>query len=79
MSEGAGQWAVMQMRRLDTEMDNQGRPPKELRKWKSFCEHFIHQFGDPGLIEKAKNQWKQGMNQTGKAVDYFQKVEEILL
>ena len=79
MSEGAGQWAVMQMRRLDTEMDNQGRPPKELRKWKNFCEHFIHQFRDPGLIEKAKNQWKQGMNQTGKAVDYFQKVEEILL
>ena len=79
MSEAAGQWAVMQMMRLDSELDNQGRPPKELRKWKNFCEHFVNQFGDPGLIEKAKNQWKQGLNQTGKAVDYFQRVEEILL
>ena len=67
MNEQAGQWAVMQMMRLDTEQDSQGRPPKELRKWKNFCEHFLNQFGDPGLIEKAKNQWKQGLNQTGKA------------
>ena len=79
MSDQAGQWAVMQMMRLDTETDSQGRPPKELRKWKNFCEHFINQFSDPGLIEKAKNQWKQGLNQMGRAVDYFQKVEEILL
>ena len=79
MNKQAGQWAVMQMMRLDMEQDNQGRPLKELRKWKNFCEHFINQFGDPGLIEKAKNQWKQGLNQTGKAVNYFQKVEEILL
>ena len=55
MSDGAGQWAVMQMMRLDSELDNQGRPPKELRKWKNFCEHFVNQFGDPGLMEKAKN------------------------
>ena len=79
MSDGAGQWAVMQMMRLDSKLDSQGRPPKELRKWKNFCEHFVNQFGDPGLMEKAKNQWKQGLNQTGKAVNYFQKVEEILL
>ena len=79
MNDQAGQWSVMQMMRLDTELDSQGRVPKELRKWKNFCEHFLNQFGDLGLIEKAKNQWKQGLNQTGKAVDYFQKVEEILL
>jgi len=75
----AGQWAVRQMRRMDMELDDQGRPPKELRKWKNFGEFFLTQFGDPGLVEKAKQKWKAGISQGGKAVDYFEEIESLLL
>ena len=79
MDEKAEQWAVRQMMRMDTELDNQGRCPKELRKWKNFCEYFLTQFGDPRLIEKAQVKWKNGLTQTGKAVNYFEEIESILL
>jgi hypothetical protein len=79
MEDKAGQWAIRQMMRMDEELDGQGRPPKELRKWKEFCEFFLTQFGDPGLIERAKQKWKTGMTQTGKAVDYFEEVEAVLI
>jgi hypothetical protein len=61
MEDKAGQWAIRQMMRMDEELDGQGCPPKELRKWKEFCEFFLTQFGDPGLIERAKQKWKTGM------------------
>jgi hypothetical protein len=79
MDEKAGPWGVRQMMRMDMETDDQGRPPKELRKWKNFCEFFLTQFGDPGLIERAKQKWKMGMTQTGKVVDYFEEVEAVLI
>ena len=75
----AGQWAVCQMNQMDVELDDQLQPPKELHKWRNFREIFMMQFGDPGLMEKAKIKWKQGLNQTGKAVDYFKEVESVLL
>ena len=53
LEDKAGQWAIRQMQRMDLEIDAQGRPPKELRKWKNFGEFFLIQFGDPGLQEKA--------------------------
>jgi hypothetical protein len=79
MEDKAGQWAIRQMMRMDEELDAQGCPPKELRKWKEFCEFFLTQFGDPGLIERAKQKWKMGMTQTGKVVDYFEEVEAVLI
>jgi hypothetical protein len=79
MEDKAGQWAIWQMMRMDEELDAQGHPPKELRKWKEFCEFFLTQFGDPGLIERAKQKWKTGMTQMGKAVDYFEEVEAVLI
>ena len=60
-------------------MDAQGRPPEELREWKNFEEFFITQFGDPSLVEKARVKWKNGLSQTGKAVDYFEEVESTIL
>jgi hypothetical protein len=79
LEDKAGQWAICQMMRMDEELDGQGCPPKELRKWKEFCKFFLTQFGDPGLIERAKQKWKTGMTQTGKAVDYFEEVEAVLI
>jgi hypothetical protein len=79
MEDKAGQWAIQQMMRMDKEVDGQGCPPKELRKWKEFCKFFLTQFRDPGLIERAKQKWKTGMTQTGKAVDYFEEVEVVLI
>src|SRR5258706_15624847 len=64
---------------MDGELDDQGRPLKELRKWKNFGEFFLMQFGDPSLVEKARVKWKNGLSQTGKAVDYFEEVESIIL
>jgi len=79
MEDKAGQWAVRQMRRADLELDGQGRPPRELQRWKDFGQFFLTQFGDPGLIEKAKQKWKGGVTQGGKAVDYFEEIESLLL
>jgi len=79
MEDKAGQWAVQQMRRADLELDGQGRPPRELRRWKDFGQFFLTQFGDPGLIEKAKQKWKGGVTQGGKVVDYFKEIESLLL
>ena len=79
MEEKAGPWSIRQMSRMDEELDDHGRPPKELRKWKNFGEFFLMQFGDPSLVEKARVKWKNGLSQTGKAVDYFEEVESIIL
>ena len=79
MEDKAGQWKVRQVRRMDTERDDQGRAPKELRDWTEFAKFFLIQFGDPGLVEKARVKWKEGLNQTGKAVDYFEEIEGLLL
>lgn len=79
MEDKAGRWAVRQLIQADNELNQQGRPPKELRKWQNFGKFFLDHFGDPGLVEKAKNTWKQGLNQNGKAVDYFKKVEDVLI
>ena len=79
MEDKAGQWKVQQVRRMDTEFNDQGRLPKELRDWKEFVKFFLIQFGDLGLVEKARVKWKEGLNQTGKAVDYFEEIEALLL
>ncbi len=79
MEEKAGPWKVRQMMRMDEEMDDQGNPPQELSNWKDFAEYFLTQYRDPGLIEQAKIKWKGGINQKGRAVNYFEEVEMLLL
>ena len=79
MEDKAGPWSNRQLKRMDEELDDQGRPPKELRKWKDFGEFFLTQYGDPSLVEKARVKWKNGLSQTGKAVDYFEEVEATIL
>jgi len=79
MEGKAGPWKVRQMMRMDEELDDQGNPPFELTDWKEFAEYFLTQYGDPGLIEQAKVKWKGGLNQRGKAVDYFEEIETVLL
>ena len=79
MEDKAGPWAIRQMQRMDTELDEDGDPPEELRDWTRFCESFLTQFDDPGLVEKARVKWKDGINQRGKAVDYFEEIETLLI
>ena len=79
MEGNAGPWKIRQVRRMDTELDDQGNPPPELRRWEDFAKFFLIQFGDPGLVEKARVKWKDGLDQTGKAVDYFEEIESLLL
>ncbi len=79
MEDKAGPWKVRQMMRMDEEIDDQGNPPQELSDWKEFAEYFLTQYGDPGLIEQAKIKWKGGLNQRGKAVDYFEEIKMVLL
>ena len=79
MEDRAGPWAIRQMQRMDTELDEDGDPPEELRDWTRFCESFLTQFDDPGLVEKARVKWKDGINQRGKAVDYFEEIETLLI
>jgi len=79
MEDKAGPWKVRQMMQMDEELDDQQRPPKELRKWTCFTEYFLIQFGDPGLVEQARVKWKNELNQKGKAVDYFEEIESLLL
>lgn len=64
---------------MDEELDNQGRPLKELWKWRDFGEFFLTQFGDPSIVKRARVKWKNGLSQTGKAVDYLEEVESIIL
>ena len=79
MEEGAGPWAVRQMQRMDTETDDYGDPPAKLSNWTKFGEYFLTQFNDPGQVKKARVKWKEGMKQRGKAVDYFEEIETLLL
>jgi hypothetical protein len=75
----AGPWAVRQMERMDNERDIQNRPPRELRDWQRFLIIFRTQFDNPGLKDAARQRWRDGFMQTGKAVDYFNEVEDIVL
>ena len=79
MEEGAGPWAVRQMQRIDTETNDFRDPPAELSTWTKFGEYFLTQFDDPGQVERAKVKWKEGMRQKGKAVDYFEEIETLLI
>ena len=79
MEEGAGPWVVRQMQRIDTEMDDFGDPPAELSTWTKFREYFLTQFDDPGQVERAKVKWKEGMRQKGKAINYFEEIETLLI
>jgi hypothetical protein len=75
----AGPWAVRQMERMDNERDVQNRLPRELRDWQHFLIIFRTQFNNPGLKDAARQRWRDGFMQTGKAVDYFNEVEDIVL
>ena len=79
MEEGTGPWAVRQMQRMDTETDNFRDPPAELSNWTKFGEYFLTQFNNPGQVKRAKVKWKEGMRQKGKAVDYFEEIENLLI
>jgi hypothetical protein len=72
-------WAVRQMERLDNERDSQNQPPRELRDWQCFLIIFRTQFDNPGLKDAARQRWRDGFMQTGKVVDYFNEVEDIVL
>jgi hypothetical protein len=79
MDEKAGPWAIWQLQRMTQELDTQNRAPKELRKWARFKIFFETQFGDTGLKAQAAKKWREGIQQTGRAVDYFEEVENVLL
>ena len=79
MEEGAGPWAVRQMQRINTETNDFRDPLAELSTWTKFGEYFLTQFDDPGQVERAKVKWKEGMRQRGKAVDYFEEIETLLI
>ena len=79
MEEGAGPWAVRQMQRMDMETDDFGDPPAELSNWTKFGEYLLTQFDDPGQVKRARVKWKEGMKQKGKAIDYFEEIENLLL
>jgi len=64
---------------MDVEKDVNNRPPKELWKQAAFWNFFSTQFGDKGAIDKAKKTWSTLVVQRGKAVDYFEEVETLLL
>jgi hypothetical protein len=75
----AGPWAVRQMERMDNKIDSQNCPPRELRNWGGFLVIFRTQFNNPGLKDAARQKWREGFMQTGKVVDYFNEVEDIVL
>ena len=79
MDGKAGLWATRQFTRMESEQDINKRPPKELRKMVNFWTFFMTQFGDKGLIDKARMKWNTGLCQTGRALDYFDEIETILL
>jgi len=79
MEGKAGLWATRQFTRMESEQDINKRPPKELRKMVNFWTFFMTQFGDKGLIDKARMKWNTGLCQTGRALDYFDEIETILL
>ena len=64
---------------METEQDVNNQPPKELQKMASFWVFLMTQFGDKGLIDKARMKWSTGLCQTGRALDYFDEIETILL
>ena len=65
--------------RMDTETDDFRDPPTKLSNWTKFGEYFLTQFDNPGQVERAKVKWKEGMRQKGKAVDYFEEIENLLI
>ena len=79
MDGKAGLWATRQFSRMETEKDINNQPPKELRKMTNFWVFFITQFSDKGLIDKARMKWSMGLCQTGRALEYFDEIETILL
>ena len=79
MGGKADAWRVRQMMRMDKELDEHGDPPEELRSYRHSAEFFLNQFGDPGLVDKARATWRRGPTQTGKAVDYFKMYEGLLI
>ena len=40
---------------------------------------FNTHFGDEGLAERDRQRWANGIKQKGKAVMYFQEVEEVMI
>ena len=79
LTGAAKQWKVRQMTRMNTELDSQGRAPREFRKWEDFWQLFLAHYADPSLVERARAKWKQGITQKGRAVDYFEEIESNLL
>ena len=72
-------WKVHQMSQIDEEKDVRGRPPREFRDWELFWRYFLAQFGDTSLVDKARWKWREGIEQKGRAVNYFEEVEACLL
>jgi hypothetical protein len=79
MDEHTQPWAIHQLQRMTQELDIQNRAPKELRKWPKIKVYFETQFGDTGLKAQAAKKWREGIQQTGRAVDSFEEVENVLL
>ena len=52
---------------------------RELRRVEVFFQMFNTHFGDEGLAERDRQRWANGIKQKGKAVTYFQEVEEVMI
>jgi len=74
MDGKAGLWATRQFSRMEAKKDINNQPPKELRKMANFWVFFMTQFGDKGLINKARMKWNTGFLQMGRALEYFDEV-----
>ena len=79
LEDKAGPWAIQQLTRMETDLNAQGDPPRELRDWLRFKGFFATQFVDAGAVIQVKKKWRQAMTQTGSAKDYFAIMEPLII
>jgi hypothetical protein len=79
LEEKAGPWAMQQLKRMETDRDDDGDLPDELEIWAAFVDFFKTQFVDAGAVIQAKKKWRQAIVQTGSAKDYFALMEPLII
>ena len=75
----AGSWAHRQLTRMEQEQVGGRVTSRELQRIEPFFAMFNTHFGDEGLAERDRQRWANGIKQKGKAVTYFQEVEEVMI
>ena len=75
----AGSWAHRQLMRMEQEQVGGRVISRELQRIEPFFTMFNTHFGDEGLAERDHQRWANGIKQKGKAVMYFQEVEEVMI